>query len=179
MSAIVVPAPIDEEAISPEIIAGEEVAADDVVRQTAIRRAAAKASAVAPTPPTTLVLGADTAVEVDGRLLDKPAEAAQAREMLAALVGRTHAVHTAVAIGDAKMELVAQACSTTMVTFGSISGAEMDRYIASGEWQGVAGGYRIQGSAAAFVSSITGSYSGVVGLPLHLVYSILSRLATA
>ncbi len=113
-----------------------------------------------------IVLAADTVVAVGRRILDKPADEGQARGHLALLSGRRHTVITGIAAircadGRAWSRLV-----TTQVRLKRLSEAEIDAYLASGEWQGKAGGYAVQGLAARFVPWIGGSYSNVVGLPL-------------
>ncbi len=120
------------------------------------------------------VLGADTEVVFDGRALGKPADAAGAVAMLAALSGRTHEVITAVAVRW-QTQLVA-AVSTSRVTLRAIARDEIERYVATGESFDKAGGYAIQGRAAAFVQHLEGSYSGVMGLPLHETAEILARI---
>ena len=115
------------------------------------------------------MLAADTVVTIDGLILGKPADAADARRMLALLSGRTHQVMTAVVLippGGAMQELV----ESTDVTFRPISAAEIDAYVASGEPFDKAGAYAIQGGAGAFVVQVRGSYSNVVGLPVAVVY---------
>ena len=122
-----------------------------------------KACAVAPEPGT-VVLGADTAVVLDGEVFGKPADEADALRMLALLSGRCHQVMTGVAVrtGDATRS----ALSVTRVTFREIGPDEALDYWQSGEPRGKAGAYAIQGRGAAFVESLAGSYTGVVGLPV-------------
>ncbi|MBL8378081.1 MAG: septum formation inhibitor Maf [Burkholderiales bacterium] len=114
------------------------------------------------------VLGADTTVCLGATILGKPADEpdprAAARRMLKLLSGRTHRVLTAVAIADARGARVA--LSASRVTFRRLGRGEIDAYVATGEPQDKAGAYAIQGGAAAFVSHLSGSYSGVMGLPL-------------
>ena len=110
------------------------------------------------------VLGADTAVVLAGRILGKPSDPAEARAMLADLSGREHRVLSAVTVITADGEN--SDVSDTLVRFATLSGEEIDRYVASGEPMDKAGSYAIQGFAAVFVAQISGSYSGVVGLPL-------------
>ena len=120
------------------------------------------------------VLGADTEVVVDGATLGKPKDALDAIAMLAALSGRSHDVLTAVAVRwDAQL---VQAASTSRVTFRAIPKDEIERYVATGEPFDKAGGYAIQGKAAAFVQHLEGSYSGVMGLPLFETAGILARI---
>ncbi len=115
-------------------------------------------------PAGAVVLGADTAVVLDGRILGKPQDREEALAMLAALAGREHEVLTAVAVASA------QRCEVrvvgSQVAFRPLSLAEVEAYWDSGEPQDKAGGYAIQGLAAVFVSALHGSYSAVVGLPL-------------
>ena len=110
------------------------------------------------------VLGADTAVVLDDRILGKPVDQADALAMLMGLSGREHQVLTAVAINDAQRCETRVVCSR--VTFRAISEDEASRYWASGEPHDKAAGYAIQGLAAVFVTNLNGSYSSVVGLPV-------------
>jgi septum formation protein len=118
------------------------------------------------------VLGADTDVVIDGNVLGKPADADQAAALLRRLSGRTHQVHTAVWLVSSDRER--SATVSTDVRFAELTDREIADYIATGEPFGKAGAYAIQGRAAAFIAGITGSYSGVMGLPLHET-SILLR----
>lgn len=121
------------------------------------------------------VLGADTAISVNGRILGKPADFEEARAMLESLSGRTHQVFTGVALcGDRG---VRAAVSRTDVFFRVLTPAEIERYWASGEPRDKAGAYGIQGLAAVFVERIEGSYSGVVGLPLFETARLLGDYA--
>lgn len=126
------------------------------------------------------VLCADTTVSLDGRILGKPADAAAAAHSLRQLSGSTHQVITAVAMAAATTDATTDTEAayqlqsvTTLVRFRSLSDADVCWYVDSGEWQGKAGGYGIQGRAAAFVQRIEGSYTGVVGLPLSVVCDML------
>ena len=112
-----------------------------------------------------IVLGADTDVVIDGDVLGKPEDAGQAAALLRRLSGRTHQVHTAVWLVSAGREC--SAAVSTDVRFAALSDSEIADYIATGEPFGKAGAYAIQGRAAAFIAGINGSYSGVMGLPLH------------
>ena len=120
-----------------------------------------------------MVLGADTEVVLDGEVFGKPADATQAARMLRQLSGRTHEVVSAVWCLDAGRE--EQACSITQVEFARLEAGWIDAYVAGGEWQGKAGAYAIQGRAEAFVVRLAGSYSGVMGLPLHETVNLLRR----
>jgi septum formation protein len=120
------------------------------------------------------VLGADTEVVLDGAAIGKPADAPSAVVMLASLSGRTHDVFTAVALRW-QSEL-AVAVSASRVRFRAIPKDEIERYVASSEPFDKAGGYAIQGRAAAFVQHLEGSYSGVMGLPLFETAELLARM---
>ena len=119
------------------------------------------------------VLAADTEVVLDDAVFGKPVDAADAARMLRALAGRTHIVHTVVWLVHAGGE--ASVTSQSEVTFAPLDAADIDRYLASGEWQGKAGAYAIQGRAAAFISRLSGSYTGVMGLPLFETAALLRR----
>ncbi len=119
------------------------------------------------------LLGADTAVVIDGEILGKPADVGAARHMLGRLSGRTHEVWSAVAVLSPRGEDVA--VSRTAVVLRALSPVEIDAYWQSGEPADKAGAYAIQGRGAIFVSEIRGSYSGVVGLPLFETAQLLSR----
>ena len=121
--------------------------------------------------PGALVIGADTEVVLDDDVFGKPADDADAAAMLRRLSGRTHRVITAVCVVSASREL--QAVSTSEVTFAALSDAEVAAYVATGEPGGKAGAYAIQGRAQAFISHLSGSYSGVMGLPLHETATML------
>jgi septum formation protein len=141
-------------------------------RAYAQRMARAKLEVVMLRHPGALVLAADSVVAVGRRILPKAETEQQARECLALLSGRRHKVVGGIALslpdGKRRARLV-----ETAVRFKRLETGEIDRYIQSGEWQGKAGGYAIQGCAAAFVAFITGSYSNVVGLPLFETATLL------
>lgn len=139
----------------------------------AIRLASDKAAAVLrQVGDAEVVLAADTVVCVDGVSLGKPADAAAAVAMLSRLSGREHTVVTAVAVG--RGDEIRTAVSTTRVWMRDLEASEIERYAASGEPLDKAGAYAIQGRAAAFVTRIEGSYSGVVGLPLSETLALLA-----
>jgi septum formation protein len=118
------------------------------------------------------VLAADTTVALDGTILGKPADREEAVAFLQRLSGRTHAVHTAVAVHfEERLEL---AVSSSEVEFGALTEQEIRRYVATGEPLDKAGAYAIQGRAAVFVRQLRGSYSGVVGLPLFETSRLLA-----
>jgi nucleoside triphosphate pyrophosphatase len=134
-----------------------------------------KLAAVAPRHPGCFLLAADTVVAVGRRILPKPADEAEARRCLELLSGRRHRVLGAVAV-QAPDGRRAEALVTTTVIFKRLSAQEVDRYLAGGEWRGKAGGYAIQGAAAAFIPRIIGSYPNVVGLPLAETCNLLAGL---
>ena len=120
------------------------------------------------------VLGADTEVVLDDAIFGKPADVDAARQMLAKLSGRRHDVITAVAV---KWEdTVEVALSVSHVTLKRLTAGEIERYVASEEPFDKAGGYAIQGKAAAFITRLEGSYSGVMGLPLAETAALLARI---
>ncbi|HEX8191447.1 MAG TPA: nucleoside triphosphate pyrophosphatase [Allosphingosinicella sp.] len=134
------------------------------------RIAAGKAAAVE--APGALVLAADTTVAVGRRILAKPEDEAEARAMLQLLSGRRHKVLTAVtlvnAAGKARHRL-----STSIVSFKRFAPDELEAYLSSREWEGKAGAYGIQGRAEALVRSLSGSFSGVMGLPVYETRALL------
>lgn len=141
----------------------------------ALRLATEKARAVAARHPGALVLAADTVVACGRRLLPKAEDEATARRCLALLSGRRHRVYGGIALiapdGREPSRLV-----LSQVAFKRLTAQEIDRYIRSGEWQGKAGGYAIQGLAAAYIRSLSGSYSNVVGLSVYDVQQMLTGL---
>jgi len=138
----------------------------------AVRLAEAKARLVASRHPGALVLAADTVVACGRRILPKAEDAATARQCLALLSGRRHRVITALALARPDGRLTERRVIST-VAFKVLSAPEIEAYLASGEWQGKAGGYAIQGRAASLVRFLSGSYSAVVGLPLFETGSLL------
>jgi len=137
------------------------------------RLAIGKASAIAAAPHE-LVIAADTTVDLDSVIMGKPIDDDDAGSMLRRLSGRTHRVHTGVAVRHGARELV-DVC-TTFVTFVTLDEATISWYLATGEPHGKAGSYAVQGAGAALVSGIDGSVSNVIGLPLHLVVDLTRRL---
>ncbi len=122
--------------------------------------------------PGAFVLAADTVVALGRRILPKPADVAEARACLAMLSGRRHQVLTAIVLIGPDGGRSERVCSTA-VAFVRLTEAQLDAYAAGGEGVGKAGGYAIQGRAGAFVRLLTGSYSGVVGLPLFETAQVL------
>ena len=145
---------------------------DETPSRLAARLARTKAQAVVARAPDSVVLAADTVVAVGRRLLEKPADAAEAEKFLRLLSGRNHRVFTgvAVAVGDRVIHRVVD----TRVAIKRLSDAEIVDYVAGGDWKGKAGGYGIQGPAAAFVLKIIGSHPAVMGLPLPETVNLLA-----
>jgi septum formation protein len=162
---------LEFDVVAPEIdesaLAGEDASA--YVRRLALEKAAA-----VPAGAEAMVIAADTTVDLGGEILGKPADDRHARQMLEALSGRTHRVHTGVAVrlGD---RTVSDVC-TTLVTFVPLSGSAIDWYVATGEPIGKAGAYAVQGAGGVFVQRIRGSVSNVVGLPLHALARLAAEL---
>lgn len=143
------------------------------------RLAEAKTRAAAGSPGEqghAVIIGADTAVELDGECFGKPRNAADAREMLSYLSGRTHYVLTGIYVLRVPDGAARAAVETTAVTFARLDQKEMDAYVASGEPFDKAGAYAIQGRAARYIPRIEGCYFNVVGLPLARLYALLGEL---
>ncbi len=149
--------------------------AKETPRRLALRLAEAKAAAAAARSPGAYVLGADTVVAQGRRLLAKAADAHEARAWLQLLSGRGHRVFTGVCViapsGRRAMRL-----AEARVRLKRLTGREIDAYLESGEWQGKAGAYAIQGLAGGFVIAVQGSYSAVIGLPLYETRMLLEGL---
>ena len=144
-------------------------------RRLALRLAEAKAAVVAARQPGAYVLAADTVVAVGRRVLPKAEDATQVAACLKLLSGRAHRVLTGIAVA-APDGRVASRLVESRVHFKRLSQQDADAYLACGEGVGKAGGYAIQGRAGALVISLSGSYSGVVGLPLHETANLLAGL---
>jgi septum formation protein len=146
-----------------------------VQRVTALKLEASLARLKRRRLPNAPVLCADTTVALGRRILGKPADEAEAARMLADLAGQQHRVLTAVAVGKsgARGDRTWAALSTSRVTFEPLSAAQIRRYVATGEPMGKAGAYGIQGRAGLWVSHISGSYSGIMGLPAHETAQVL------
>ena len=121
--------------------------------------------------PDVVVIAADTTVEIDGEILGKPADAEEVRSMLRKLAGRTHRVHTGVAVRRGTR--TEHGVSTTAVTFAPLSDERIEWYVGTGEAFDKAGGYALQGAGGVLVEGVDGSVSGVIGLPLALVVRLL------
>ncbi len=121
------------------------------------------------------ILGADTMVLLDGKLLGKPSDAEEAASYLKKLQGKTHKVITGIALFNGKVFYLSSRTSVTKVTFAKMTDAEIDWYVGTDEWHGAAGGYRIQGLASCFIKKIEGLNSNVVGLPIFELYDMLKE----
>ena len=159
--------------LAPEI--DESPLPSETPRQLALRLARGKALAGAQAAPGAFVVAADTVVALGRRVFGKPADEAEARRMIGLLSGRAHRVLTGVAVCAPDGRLAAR-LSETRLHWKRLTPRELERFLAGGEWRGVAGGYRIQGQAAAFTLALEGSYTGVVGLPLYETLALLTGL---
>ena len=148
----------------------------EAAKDCAERLARDKALAVARQRPHDCVLGADTVVVVDGQLLGKPTDAADAARMLRLLSGREHQVITGVCLVVRAQPLVAS--ETTLVTVNELTDKDIADYVASGEPMDKAGAYAIQGLASRWIPRIEGDYSNVVGLPVALVWRMLRGISS-
>jgi septum formation protein len=163
--------------IVPDLILPPDIDEDprkgELPRPYCQRLAAEKARAVC-AGPEDIVLCADTTVALGRRILGKPADAGEAAAFLTALGGRRHEVITVVAVRQGDRVLLRE--SVNMVKMKRLSDAELNCYLASGEWQGKAGGYGIQGLAGALIPWISGSYSGIMGLPVAETAALLTAI---
>ena len=163
--------------IVPDLILPPDIDEDprkgELPRPYALRLAQEKAMAV-PAGPEDVVLCADTTVALGRRILGKPADAGEAAEFLTALGGRRHQVITAIAVRKGDRMLSRESLST--VKMKRLSDAELNAYLTSGEWQGKAGGYGIQGLAGAFIPWISGSFTGIMGLPVAETAALLTAI---
>jgi septum formation protein len=150
---------------------GESV--EEMVARLAEQKARAAAEQIH-TPA--IIIGADTAVELGGKILGKPRDSAEAREMLSFLSGRTHRVLTGLCVLGVPEGGVRSAVENTRVTFAPLTQGEIADYVASGEPFDKAGGYAIQGRAGRYITRIEGCYFNVVGLPLARLYALLRDL---
>jgi septum formation protein len=159
--------------VDPSDVA-EDVPPDARIEAVVADLAVAKARQVASPHADALVIAADTLVEIDGCILGKPADAADARSLLAKLAGRTHRVLTGLAVLDTTSGETKQRLVETRVTFRQIDAPEIAAYVATGEPLDKAGAYGIQGLGAVFVSRIEGDYYNVAGLPVAALNDLLA-----
>jgi len=154
----------------------ESVRAGESDTDYALRLATEKGLAVAARHPDALVIAADTIVVVDGRIFGKPVDWADACRMLRVLSGRTHVVHTAVAVVRDAGRRVESEVESTRVTFRELADSEVAAYVATGEPMDKAGAYGIQGYGATIVERVEGDYFTVMGLALRQLVSLLERV---
>ena len=122
-----------------------------------------------------LIIGADTIVYFNRKILGQPKNVDQALKYLKMLSGNRHQIYSGITVRSVKENNSYSSCSVTDVYFSKLSNRQIDSYIEQGEWEGKAGGYAIQGQAALFVNHIVGSYYNVVGLPVEELYRLLNR----
>lgn len=156
---------------SPDV--NESVRSGESIDAYVKRLAEAKAQAVLTQFPNATVIAADTSLSLDGQIIGKPESKQHAFDTWTALSGREHHVFSGVCVANAKK--IKSSVVATCVSFRHLSHADMEKYWATGEPLGKAGGYAIQGYAAQFIPSIAGSYSNVVGLPLHETLQLLAE----
>jgi septum formation protein len=164
----------EEDAESLEVVLPNEAPLTYVKRVTQLKLEAAVQRMKQRGLPNAPVLCADTTVALGRSILGKPENAADALRILKMLSGQTHRVLTAVALASGRKRV--SAVSISQVTFSPMSLAEMKNYIATGEPMGKAGAYGVQGAAAAYISQIKGSYTGIMGLPLYETAQLLKQL---
>jgi septum formation protein len=146
--------------------------AEDYVRRVAREKAGAGLLQVMGNP-TAVVLGSDTEVVLDDEVFGKPRDVADAAAMLRRLSGRTHQVISAVSLVSPSREM--QTVSISDVSFAALTEVQIEAYLAGDQWQGKAGAYAIQGFAETFITRLSGSYSGVMGLPVHETAALLRQ----
>ena len=158
----------------------EEYPSDIPLEQVPEFLANRKVDAVARTYPAgheiPWILGADTMVFLDGKLYGKPADNIEAAKFMQDFQGKTHQVITGLALFNGELLFAQSRTSITKVTFAPMTQEEIDWYVETGDWHGVAGGYRIQGLASCFIKKIEGTNSNVVGLPIFELYDMLKEL---
>ena len=164
----------DEDAESLEDVLPSEAPAKYVARVTSLKLDAAVARMKRRGLPSAPVLCSDTTVALGRTIYGKPIYARDAQRMLSELSGHTHRVLTAVAVQKAKSRL--QALSSSQVRFTAMTTAQIRTYVATGEPLGKAGAYAVQGRAAGFIEHISGSYSGIMGLPLFETARLLRAI---
>lgn len=164
---------LDFEVRSAEI--DESALTDELPEDHVLRLARAKAQAVA--RPGELVLAADTVVVLEGRILGKPADPADAQQMLSSLAGREHDVYTGVALFEPDRDTLVAATDRSEVRIAALDKDEISWYVSTGEPLDKAGSYAIQGLGALFVERVVGNYTNVVGLPLPLTRSLFRQLS--
>lgn len=156
-----------------EISGVEEITHGDPA-EVVLANALLKARAVA--RPGFIVIGCDTDVVVEEHVIGKPEDEVRAREYLAQLSGRTHDVLSGLAVAGPDPDQIRTGVARSRVRFKELTPQEIDRYLASGEWRGRAGGYAIQGRGSALVAGVEGDIANVIGLPIGLLYELAPEL---
>jgi len=156
-----------------EVSGVEEITHGDPA-EVVLANALLKARAVA--RPGSIVIGCDTDVVIEDHVIGKPEDEVRAREYLAQLSGRVHEVFSGLAIAGPGPEQVRTGVARSRVRMKELSPGEIDRYLASGEWRGRAGGYAIQGRGSALVAGVEGDIANVIGLPIGLLYELVPEL---
>ena len=151
----------------------EERGADEAPHDYVGRLSREKAEAIAAQHPDRWIIAADTTVVVDDDVLEKPADAADARRMLAAISGRSHVVFTGVTLRNASRDYLATEVTESKVTVLPLSEDDIARYVQTGEPMDKAGAYAVQGIGALFIDAVDGSYTNVVGLPIATLFRML------
>ena len=123
-----------------------------------------------------IVIGCDTDVVIEDHLIGKPEDEVRAREYLAQLSGRTHRVLSGLAVLGPEADQARTGVVASLVTFRPLGSREIDRYLASGEWQGRAGGYAVQGRGSSLIASVEGDIANVIGLPVGLLLELAPEL---
>ena len=167
------PGDVAEDTEALELVLPGEPPASYVERVTALKLDAAVQRLVRRGLPAAPILCSDTTVALNDRIFGKPLDADDARHMLAQLSGQEHRVLTAVAVQAGAQRFAA--LSVSHVRFAELDSVQIDAYVATGEPLGKAGAYGIQGPAAAFIAHISGSYSGIMGLPLYETAQLLRQ----
>lgn len=160
-------------AFEVRVSGAEEIVHGDPA-EVVLANALLKARSVA--TPGSVVIGCDTDVVMEGRLIGKPEDEVRAHEYLAQLSGRTHRVLSGLAVLGPAEDQARTGVVESRVTFRELDNADIGRYLASGEWRGRAGGYAIQGRGSSLVSSVEGDIANVIGLPVGLLLDLAPEL---
>ncbi len=169
---------LDKIGIAFEVVASdyEEVFDNSPPRSQALFLARQKVESVLQHSPqlrSELILGADTCIDLDGRVLGKPGSRSEARSFLQHMSGRTHRVITALSLWNGSAQEFLTEAETTLIHVAELDAREIEWYLDTGEWEGAAGGYRIQGRGSLFVDRIEGCFFNVMGLPIRRFYGML------
>lgn len=157
-------------------VSGVEEIVDGEPGEVVLENALLKARAVAERFENSIVIGCDTDVVLEDKVIGKPGTRVDAKEYMRRLSGRSHCVYSGLALVGPAVGEVRTGVSRSTVTFRDLSEPEIDRYLDSGEWQGRAGGYAIQGRGSALVSEVKGDISNVIGLPVGLLLDLAPEL---